>query len=321
MRVGLIGPSDRPEVVRLAIRLEERGAEPIVLDSRKDPAIRIGGGSLSACGVDLDGLASVFVSDLGLRLPWSRDEAGRCDVEASERALRSSQRHLAAWNALLERLARRIPVVNPPRTHDLHALKPWEMTVYASAGLPAPRTVATSDPRALAGLAGRSRTGWIRKGMAGGHGYTESFEPPADVEAARRELAAAPLMVQERVEGDNVRAFVLGGEVIGAAETVTLDGAATDSRRGDIRVRRVTLPEEAVRSAITAAAGWGMPYSAVDFMRDEISGKYLVLECNSSPFFVNFERLSGCDISGRIADYLVGRRRGGGPGGSAEARS
>ena len=128
-------------------------------------------------------------------------------------------------------------------------------------------------------------------------------------------------MVQEFVEGDNVRAFVLDGEVIGAAETVNLDGAATDSRRGEIRVSRVTLPEQAARTAVSAAALWGMPYTAVDFMRDEASGRYLLLECNSSPFFVNFERRSGCDISGRIADYLVGRRRGGDTGASAETRA
>mgnify|MGYP001821129983 CR=1 FL=1 len=318
MRVALLGPSDRDEIVRLAIRVEERGAEPVVLDSRREPAIRIAKEGLRACDVDLDGLTALFVSDLGLRPPWVRDEDGRCDVEASERALRSSRRKLAAWNAILEWLARRITVVNPPRTYDLHALKPWEMTIYERAGLPVPRTIATSDPDSLTGL---PTTGWIRKALNGGYDYTERFAPPADAGAAAEALRAAPLMVQEFVEGDNVRAFVLGGEVIGAAETVSLDGAATDSRRGEIRVRRVTLPEEAERTAVSAAALWGMPYTAVDFMRDEVSGRYLLLECNSSPFFVNFERLSGCDISGRIADYLVGRRRGGASGASAEVRA
>lgn len=315
MRVALIGPAEREEIVRLSMRLEERGAEPLVLDSRRDPTIRIAGEEVSACGVDLRGVASVFVSDLGLLSPWGRDDSGRHDVAASERALRSSRRHLAGWNALLEWMAQSVPVINPPRTHDLHALKPWEMTLYQREGLPAPRIVATSDPRSLEGLAGLSPSGWVRKGMAGGYGYTERFEPPADVEAARRILRAGPLMIQEFVEGDNVRAFVLNGEIIGAAETVALDGAATDSRRGDIRVRRVALPEEAARTAVAAAEACGMPYCAVDFMRDEASGRYLILECNSSPFFVNFERLSGCDISGRLADCLVGRTpKGRGPG-------
>jgi glutathione synthase/RimK-type ligase-like ATP-grasp enzyme len=320
MRVGLIGPADRKELIRLAIRLEERGADPVILDARANPTFRIAVDGSEACGVELDSLSAVFVSDLRLPSYWSKDAEGRCDPEGSERALRSSRRHLAAWNAVLERLARRIPVVNPPRTHDLHALKPWELTLYERDGLPAPQAVATSDPRSLSGLAGLSRTGWVSKGMCGGYGYTESFTLPADAKAAARELQIAPLMVQERIEGDNVRAFVLDGEMIGAAETINIERDATDSRRGEIRVGRVALPDEAARTAVAAAARCGMPYCAVDFMREEASGRYLLLECNSSPFFVNFERLSGCDISGAIADYLVGRRRSR-SGESAEART
>ena len=52
-RIGLIGPADRDELVRLGIRLEERGAEPVVLDSREDPALEYGPGHLRACGQDL----------------------------------------------------------------------------------------------------------------------------------------------------------------------------------------------------------------------------------------------------------------------------
>jgi glutathione synthase/RimK-type ligase-like ATP-grasp enzyme len=311
MRIGLVGPADREEIIRLSIRLEERGAEAVILDSRVDPNIIIDGESISACGVDLKGLTAMFVSSLGLLEYSSKNEDGEYDVEASEKALLASRRHLAAWNALLERLGRKIPVINPLYVHDLHSMKPWEMSLYASKELPIPVTVATSDPETLAGLVGLSRTGWIRKGMAGGHGYTEHFALPLDARAAESELDGAPLMVQERVEGDNVRAFVLDGEVIGAAETVSIEGSATDSRRGEIRVRRVQIPDEARRTAVAAASYNGMPYTAVDFMRDEIGGRYLILECNSSPFFVNFDKFSGCDICGRIADHLVGRKRSG----------
>ena len=38
-RIGLIGPPDRDEIVRLAICLEERGADPVILDPRLDPGI------------------------------------------------------------------------------------------------------------------------------------------------------------------------------------------------------------------------------------------------------------------------------------------
>jgi ribosomal protein S6--L-glutamate ligase len=234
-------------------------------------------------------------------------------------ALRASRRHLTAWNALLDRLSARIKIVNPPRTHDLHALKPWEVAVYRGSGLPAPLTVATSDPAVLTDLPGQPRWGWISKGMVGGYGYTETFDPPRDRNDARGRLGSGPLMVQERVEGDNVRAFVLDGRVIGAAEVACQEGEATDSRRGTTRLRRVQLPPEAERTAVEAGKQWGMAFCAVDFMRDAATGSHLLLECNSAPFFVNFEKRSGCDVTSPLAAYLLARNPTGRTGGPVAA--
>jgi glutathione synthase/RimK-type ligase-like ATP-grasp enzyme len=112
-------------------------------------------------------------------------------------------------------------------------------------------------------------------------------------------------MVQERIVGDNLRAFVIDGSAIGAAEIISRGGGETDTRRGDIRVRRVELPDEAARIAVTAAEHWGMIFAAIDFMIDARSGRYIILECNSAPFFVNFEKMTGIPVSSRLADYLV----------------
>ena len=305
IRVGLIGPADRDEIVRLSIRLEERGAEPVILDGRKDRTIRITQQGESACGVDLSGISSFYVTDLGLPGSLVRTDDGELDGEASAEALCHSQRYLAAWNALLARLETRCTVVNPYRTHDVHSLKPWEMTEYGRLGLPVPVTFSTSDAMVLMEAPGIHDGEWINKGMVGGYDYTEEYDPPATIEAAREKLLGGPLMVQERIMGDNLRAFVLDGEIIGAAEIITSAGGETDSRRGDIRVRRVDLPEGAARAAIGAAGRWGMIFAAIDFMVDARTGRYVILECNSAPFFVNFERLTGLPITGRLAAYLT----------------
>jgi len=308
-RVGLIGSPEAGEIRRLAMRLEERGAEGVVLDSGKDPAITVSADGESACGVNLRGFEGFYVADLGILPPLVYGDGGAVDAAASAAAGAASRRHLAAWNTLLERLLTRCRVVNPPRTHDLHSLKPWEMTVYRRDDVPSPWTLATSDPASLAGLGEEPVTAWVRKGMVGGYGYTESFAVPASEAAAADALAGGPCMVQERVQGDNVRAYVLGRKVIGAAEIVSAEGDETDSRRGDIRVRRITLPEDAAGLAARAAARWGLQFAAVDFMVDAGSGRYSVLECNSAPFFLSFEQQTGWDVSSRLADYLLGRPR------------
>jgi glutathione synthase/RimK-type ligase-like ATP-grasp enzyme len=308
IRVGLIGPPDREELVRLSIRLEERSAEGVLLDSRKDPVIRIAREGESACGVNLTDVSAFYVVDLGLRSSAVRKENGELDLEASASALSSSRRHLSAWNSLLAHLSMRCPVVNPPQTHDLHSLKPWETAVYGRMGIPVPVTLATSDAGALLNLPGDPPGGWIHKGMVGGCDYTEEFTPADSVNGAREKLRLGPLMVQERIMGDNLRAFVLDGVMIGAAEVISRAGTETDTRRGDIRVRRVTLPDEAARAAVAAADRWGMIFAAVDFMVDARTGRHIILECNSAPFFVNFESMTGVPVSSMLSEYLVGRR-------------
>jgi len=308
IRAGLIGPPEREELVRLSIRLEERSAEGVILDSRMDPAIHISPVGESACGVDLADVTAFYVADLGLRSPVVRMEDGTLDLEASAGALSSSRRHLAAWNSLLAHLAIRCPVVNPPHTHDLHSLKPWEVSVYSRHGFLVPVTMSTSDVQALMNPPGAPPGGWIRKGMVGGYGYTEEFTVPDSPGEAGETLRLGPVMVQERINGDNLRAFVLDGKMIGAAEIISRVGEETDTRRGDIRVRRIELPEEAARVAVAAADCWGMIFAAVDFMIDARTGRYIILECNSAPFFVNFEKMTGIPVSSLLADYLVHRR-------------
>jgi len=306
MRVGLVGSPEREEIQRLAIRLEERDAEAIVLDVRADPEIRLGPDRLEAYGVDLTRLGAFYVADLGLRP--ARGGAG--EEPDSFGPLRASQRHLVGWTGLLARLSRRVRVVNPPATWELHGRKPFEIAAYERAGIPVPRTVSSDDPRAFLELP-PAPAGWITKGLVGGYGYTEVFQPPSDEAAARALVAAGPLLVQERVVGENVRAFVVGAAVVGAAEVVPASGAEVDSRRDTARLRRIELPDEAARVAVAAARRSGLAFAAVDLMREEGTGRHVVLESNSAPFFVVFERRTGVPVSSALADLLVDRKRGG----------
>jgi glutathione synthase/RimK-type ligase-like ATP-grasp enzyme len=74
-------------------------------------------------------------------------------------------------------------------------------------------------------------------------------------------------------------------------------------------VRRVDLPTEAAATAVTAARHWGLTFAAVDFMIDAASGRHLLLECNSAPFFVNFEKQTGLPITAELAGFLVRPRK------------
>lgn len=306
MKVGLIGSPEREELQRLALRLEERDSEGVFLDVRADARLSWSPTSASACGVDLNRLQAFYIADLGLKPSHAGPGAS---AAAHANALRESQRHLAAWTALLTQLSTRARVVNPPHTWDLHGLKPFETAAYHRAGLTVPSTLATNDVEELAGLktATVHAGGRIVKGLVGGYGYTERFEAPSDVESARAALARGPLLVQERIVGDNVRAFVCDGKIVGAGEIVPASGAEVDSRRETGRVKRISLPAAAEHAALAAAKRFELPFAAVDFMREDKTGRWVLLECNSAPFFVAFERVTGVAVSSALADLLTAR--------------
>ena len=305
IRIGLLGPPEREEIERLRIRLEERGVEAVVLNSTTDPRIVIDGTKVEVHGVEISSLRALMVIDLGLSLGSSG--SGTAASSRGQR-LAVSRRRLACWNAALEAIGDRVRVVNPPAPQELHSLKPWESFVEGREGLPAPWTLATNDPRQLTSLPAMP-DGWITKSLIGGLSHTETLDPPKEDGAARRLLGSGPMMIQQRIVGENVRAFVVGGSVIGAAEITIRKPGEIDSRRGASRLRRVRLPEGTRAQIARTAYRWGMGFAAVDLMRNPRNGKYWILECNSAPFFVVFERSTGIDVSSRLADYLVGQRR------------
>ncbi len=309
-RIALIGPPDREEFQRLALRLEERSAEVVVVDTRQPARIELSAHEERACGVSFAGVSGVYVIDLGLPRPRVADAEGGIDLAASARALAHSQTTWAAWRLLLERLASRAAVVNPPASYDVHGLKPLEIAHYLSRGWRAPDTLATDDPAELAALDERSAAhAWIRKDLVGGYGYTERLATSTSVEAARSQIGEAALMAQERIEGDAVRAFVIAGRVLVAAEILPQGYGEIDSRRGSARVRRIELAAELCEQSKSVAAAWGMSFAGVDWMRGPAGREWVLLECNSAPMFVEFERRTGADIGSALADHLLRRAR------------
>jgi glutathione synthase/RimK-type ligase-like ATP-grasp enzyme len=309
-RIALIGPADREEIQRVALRLEERDAEPVIVDTRLAADLRVESGHESACGVSLADVGGVYVASLGLPEPRVVDAQGVIDVEASRAALAHSQATSAAWRVLLERLARRVPVANPPASYEVHGLKPLEIATYLSRGWRAPATIATDDPSALCDVDLASTPhGRVRKDLVGGYGYTELFTRPANADEARAALGGSAVMVQERVQGDAVRTFVVGGRVVVAAEILPQGFGEVDSRRGTARVRRIDAPGEVCELSKAIAEQWGMLFAGVDWMRAAGGSEWVLLECNSSPFFVELERRTGADIAGAIADLLLRRAR------------
>ena len=191
-------------------------------------------------------------------------------------------------------------LVNTLEANRQHSRKPWQLYLLERARLPIPRRVATNDPRAARAFV-KENGPCVYKPLAGG--ATVRMVTKEDLSAARlASLALAPVLFQEYCEGMSVRAYVVGGRVVAAAE---IRSDEVDYRRDEQEVVPTRLSPEERRAAAAAARACGMAFTGVDLLRG--ADGFRVLECNPSPMFAVFERKTGLDIAGPLARLLCRR--------------
>jgi len=105
-------------------------------------------------------------------------------------------------------------------------------------------------------------------------------------------------------DGCDVRAFVVGGRVIGAIER-TAPGWKTNIARGG-RARAVTLAPERAELALAAARAVEADYAGVDLLpaRD---GTIYVVEVNGIPGWRGLQEATSVDVAAVIVEHLLGR--------------
>ena len=113
------------------------------------------------------------------------------------------------------------------------------------------------------------------------------------------------LLVQEFIEeagGADIRALIVGGEVVGAMKR---QGAEGDFRSnlhqgGSATSHKLTRKEKS--TALAAAKAMGLGVCGVDMIPS--SRGPLVMEVNSSPGLEGIEKSTQLDIAGKIMDYI-----------------
>jgi len=113
------------------------------------------------------------------------------------------------------------------------------------------------------------------------------------------------IMVQEFIReasGSDIRAFVIGGEVVAATKRIGRAGEfRANIHRGATAVR-VELTAEERHTAVRAAAAVALNVSGVDMVRSARGP--LVMEVNSSPGLQGIESATGIDVADLIIGFL-----------------
>jgi RimK family alpha-L-glutamate ligase len=203
---------------------------------------------------------------------------------------------------------RGIRVVNSPRTIERTVDKFWTSALLEQCGIPTPETIVCESYdeafvafRALGDVIVKPLFGSMGLGMVRVSDEEMAFRVFRTIEQIR-----GVYYLQRAIdhEGADLRAFVIGGRVVGAIERRS-PGWRTNLARG-ATAQSVILANESSALAVRAAAAVGAEYAGVDLLTGR-DGRTYVLEVNGIPGWKGLQEATGLDIAGHLIDYLAPR--------------
>ncbi|MEY3367123.1 MAG: Alpha-aminoadipate--lysW ligase lysX, partial [Bacteroidota bacterium] len=114
-----------------------------------------------------------------------------------------------------------------------------------------------------------------------------------------------PVILQEFIEeaaGSDVRAFVVGREVVAAMRRQAPPGEFRSNLHRGAMAEPVELSEAEEKMVLRAARLMGLEVAGVDLLRSRRGP--LVMEVNASPGLEGIEMCTGLDIAGKIISHL-----------------
>ncbi|RLC80324.1 MAG: RimK family alpha-L-glutamate ligase [Chloroflexi bacterium] len=291
MKIGILGSRGKWHVEALVKALEERGVPvdcfPItrlVARISDKPRVRV-------CEHVLEGYDAIIVRSI----PSGSLEQIIFRVDALHR---------------LEDLG--VRVVNSARTIERTVDKYYTSALLEDAGIPTPRTVVTERFDEAMEAFRELGSDVVVKPLFGSEG--RGMVRVCDEDAAYRvfralELGRYVFYLQEFIPHANwdIRAFVIGGEVV-AAMVRHADSWKTNVARG-ARAEPLELSEELRELSLKASAILEADYAGVDILRAE-DGGYYVIEVNGIPGWKGIQSTTSVDIAGKIVEHVMELARG-----------
>jgi RimK family alpha-L-glutamate ligase len=259
-----------------------------------------------------------------LLLPWEANigrMGGTSGVSNSGRLLREARAVIARIipGGSLEQIIYRVDtlhrleeegvrVMNTARVIERTVDKAWTSAILERAGLPTPETVACERAED-AFTAFRAMGDVVVKPIFGSMGL--GMSRVSDEDMAWRvfrvvETVRGVYYLQRFIPhaGRDIRAFVVGGRIVGAIER-SAPGWRTNFSRGG-KVRPTTLSAAWADLAIRAAEAVGAEYAGVDLLPAE-DGTVYVLEVNGIPGWEGLQQATGIDVAAAIVEQVLSR--------------
>jgi ribosomal protein S6--L-glutamate ligase len=198
-----------------------------------------------------------------------------------------------------------VPVLNDAPSIARSRDKLRCLQLLSGAGIDVPRTVmayqGTNIRRLIDEVGGLPAIIKLLRGTQGvGVMIASSFAEIQGILSTFWELGQE-ILVQEFIresKGRDVRALVVGQEVVGAMRRTARKGEFRSNIHLGGEGKPLSLPKEFARTAVAAARTIGLDVAGVDMLEGKAGPK--VMELNSSPGFEGLEKATGADIAGAI---------------------
>ncbi|WXG43503.1 MAG: RimK family alpha-L-glutamate ligase [Promethearchaeati archaeon SRVP18_Atabeyarchaeia-1] len=175
--------------------------------------------------------------------------------------------------------------------------------------IPVPKTYVTESLRHSLNVV-RSLGDVVIKPLVGARG--EGSIRTNDVDVAYRALKAAysvgqVLYIQEYIPKPDrdIRAFVVGNEVVSAMYRVALPGAWKTNVAQQGKPIKCELSREMEDIAVKASNALGLEYSGVDIMESQDGP--VITEVNAAPTWHGLQSVTSFDIADRIIQHVIGK--------------
>jgi hypothetical protein len=183
-------------------------------------------------------------------------------------------------------------------------MKHRQAEVAVACGWRVPRTVITNSPAEAFAAVGEGAGELVLKPPAGG-----TLARKIDAEVVRAFAAIDfPVAIQEYIGGEDVRVYVIDGEVVAAARIVT---GELDYRRDPNymeRIHGIELPPEVRQRTAAVFERLRLVCGSMD-LRLTSDGEFVFLEVNSGGSFLELQKALGVKIADRLAELLIARAK------------
>jgi len=213
------------------------------------------------------------------------------------------QQFIAANDArsLFDSLLLELPCrwVNSWQGYQMHQRKPVALSRIAQLGIPTPATLWTNHAEEFKAFVANHDNCIVKPIQGGAH--TESITTNELSDEQLERLSIAPITIQEKVDGVDVRVFVIGREVF-ACEVRSNSLDFRDDPTAEIVA--CDLPPLIRQRSQTIAHTLHLELAGIDFRRTP-EGEYIFFEANPSPMFIGFESRTSLPLTEALIDLLL----------------